>query len=55
MTAATWVETEEYWLTDLARELGIPVATMHKWQRLGWVHSRKVLVAEGRWALWAAT
>ena len=31
----------------------MPIATLHKWQRLGWVHSRKVTVASGRWALWA--
>ena len=31
----------------------MPIATFHKWQRLGWVHSRKVPVAAGRWALWA--
>jgi len=33
--------------------LGIPIATLHKWQRLGWIHSRKVDVAGGRWAVWA--
>jgi DNA invertase Pin-like site-specific DNA recombinase len=43
----------EYWLTDLARQLKIPVATMHRWQRVGWVTSRKVDVADGRWAIWA--
>jgi hypothetical protein len=43
----------EYWLADLARELNMPIATLHKWQRLGWVYSRKVTVASGRWALWA--
>ena len=31
----------------------MPIATFHKWQRLGWVHSRKVPVASGRWALGA--
>ena len=31
----------------------MPIATLHKWQRVGWVHSRKVTVASGRWALWA--
>ena len=31
----------------------MPLATLHTWQRLGWVHSRKVTVASGRWALWA--
>jgi hypothetical protein len=31
----------------------MPIATLHKWQRVGWVHSRKVTVASGRWAIWA--
>ena len=31
----------------------MPRATLPKWQRLGWVHSRPVPVASGRWALWA--
>ena len=43
----------EYWLPDFARRLNMPIATVHKWQRLGWVHSRKVTVAAGRWAIWA--
>jgi DNA invertase Pin-like site-specific DNA recombinase len=53
MTDPKLLEEHEYWLTDLARRLGIPVATMHKWQRVGWVHSRKVAVSGGRWAIWA--
>jgi DNA invertase Pin-like site-specific DNA recombinase len=43
----------EYWLTDLARRLHIPVATLHKWKRDGWVQSRLVPIAGGRVALWA--
>jgi hypothetical protein len=31
----------------------MPIATLHKWQRSGWLHSRKVDVAAGRWAIWA--
>jgi hypothetical protein len=31
----------------------MPSATFHQWQRLGWVHSRKVPGASGYWALWA--
>ena len=31
----------------------MPSATFHTWQRLGWVHRRKVPVASGRWALGA--
>jgi hypothetical protein len=53
MADSQLLEEHEAWLTDLARELNIPVATLHKWQRLGWVLSRKVPVAGGRWALWA--
>jgi len=47
------LQPDEYWLTDLARELKVPVATLHRWQRVGWVQSRKVKVAGGRWAIWA--
>lgn len=53
MVNSDLLEEHEYWLPDLARKLGIPVATVHKWQRVGWVRSRKVQVAGGRWALWA--
>jgi hypothetical protein len=47
------LEPHEYWLTDFARLMNMPIATVHKWQRLGWVHSRKVAVAAGRWTIWA--
>ena len=53
MDDASVLSPHEYWLADLAREVPMPIATLHKWQRLGWVHSRKVTVASGRWALWA--
>ena len=53
MDEASVLRPHEYWLADLAREVPMPIATLHKWQRLGWVHSRKVPVASGRWALWA--
>jgi Recombinase/Recombinase zinc beta ribbon domain len=53
MVDASVLRPEEYWLADLARELTMPIATLHKWQRVGWVHSRKVAVAAGRWAIWA--
>ncbi len=47
------LEPHEYWLSDLARELTLPRSTLYKWQRLGWVYSRKVAEALGRLALWA--
>jgi DNA invertase Pin-like site-specific DNA recombinase len=53
MVEGSVLKPEEYWLTDVARELSMPIATLHKWQRLGWVHSRKVAVASGRLAIWA--
>ena len=53
MADPTLLQKHESWLTDLARELGIPVATLHKWQRVGWIRSRKIPVAGGSWAVWA--
>ena len=43
----------EWWLADLAAELSMPIATLHRWQRVGWVTSRKVTAAGGRWAIHA--
>ncbi len=43
----------EWWLADLAAELKMPIATLHRWQRVGWLSSRKVADAGGRWAIYA--
>jgi hypothetical protein len=43
----------EWWLADLAATLVMPIATLHRWQRVGWVTSRKVAEAGGRWAIYA--
>src|SRR5262249_24262527 len=53
MVDSSFLEPHEYWLTDFARCLHMPIATAHKWQRLGWVHSRKVAAAAVRWAICA--
>jgi hypothetical protein len=45
----------ESWLADLATELKMPIATLHRWQGVGWVTSRKVTEAGGRWAIYADT
>jgi DNA-binding transcriptional MerR regulator len=50
---ATALSSQEYWLTEIARQLNIPVATLHTWKRVGWVHTRKVAVTGGRVAIWA--
>jgi DNA invertase Pin-like site-specific DNA recombinase len=43
----------EWLLTDLARELGMPPATLHRWVRVGWVHARKLPTAGGQLVIWA--
>lgn len=47
------LEPYEWWLADLAAELKMPIATLHRWQRVGWVRSRKVTQSTGRWAIYA--
>jgi DNA invertase Pin-like site-specific DNA recombinase len=43
----------EWLLSDLARQLTMPAATMHSWRKLGWVRARKLPVPGGHWAIWA--
>ena len=47
------LQSDEWWLRDLATKLQMPIATMHRWQRVGWVTSRKVKAAGNRWAIFA--
>ena len=44
--------SDEWWLTDLARELEMSHLKLRDWAKRGWVHSRKTPV-QGRWILWA--
>jgi hypothetical protein len=44
----------EWLLSDLARELHMPSATLHRWRKVGWVQARKLPVPGGHWAIWAA-
>ena len=53
MTNEHHLQADEWWLADLAAKLSMPIATLHRWQRVGWVTSRKVTVAGGRWAIYA--
>lgn len=48
-----YLGANEWWLADLAAELSMPIATLHRWQRVGWITSRKVPIAGGRWAMYA--
>ena len=45
----------EWLLADLARELEMPQATLHRWVRVGWVHARKLPTPRGQWVIWADT
>lgn len=54
LSAAGMLHKGEWLLTDLARQLGMPSATLHRWRRVGWVHARKLPVPGGHWAIWAA-
>jgi DNA invertase Pin-like site-specific DNA recombinase len=49
------LKPNEWWLVTLAAELSMPIATLHRWQRVGWISSRKVPFAGGRWAIYADT
>jgi DNA invertase Pin-like site-specific DNA recombinase len=44
---------DEWLLTDLAKQLGMPPVTLHRWIRVGWVHARKLPTSRGHWVLWA--
>jgi DNA invertase Pin-like site-specific DNA recombinase len=48
------LEKGEWLLGDLARHLGMPQTTLHRWRRAGWLQARKLAVAGGRWAVLAA-
>lgn len=52
-TVQQFLKVGEWWLADLAKELQMPIATMHRWRRVGWVTARKVDHAKGRWAIYA--
>jgi DNA invertase Pin-like site-specific DNA recombinase len=43
----------EWLLTDLARKLEMPQATLHRWVRVGWVHARQLPTPGGHWVIWA--
>jgi DNA invertase Pin-like site-specific DNA recombinase len=43
---------DEWWLTDLARELAMSHLKLRDWANRGWLHSRKTPL-QGRWILWA--
>jgi DNA invertase Pin-like site-specific DNA recombinase len=47
------LDEHEWLLSDLARKLGMPQATLHRWVRVGWVRARKLPTPGGYWVIWA--
>jgi hypothetical protein len=43
----------EWLLGELARYLGMPQTTLHRWRKAGWVSARKLAVPGGPWAILA--
>ena len=53
LNAGGLLQKNEWLLSDLARQLHMPAATLHRWRQVGWTHSRKLPVPGGHWAIWA--
>jgi hypothetical protein len=47
------LQAGEWLLSDLARKLAMPQATLHRWVRVGWVNARKLPTPGGHWVIWA--
>jgi len=47
------LRSHEWGLSDLARELGMPVNTLRTWQARGWLRGRKSPETPRCWILWA--
>lgn len=47
------LQPNEWRLSDLARELGMPAITLRHWHYRGWVRARKSSEVRGCWILWA--
>jgi hypothetical protein len=54
VAAAGLLRKGAWLLSDWARALGMPAATLQSWRQLGRVRARKLPVAGGHWAIWAA-
>jgi DNA invertase Pin-like site-specific DNA recombinase len=49
------LRSNEWWVSDLAGELGMPLNTLHSWRRRGWAHARQLPGIRGQnpWIRWA--
>src|SRR6202022_4615346 len=46
-------EPDEWWLSDLAKALGMPQVTLYGWARRGWLRARRDPRQPRRWLVWA--
>jgi DNA invertase Pin-like site-specific DNA recombinase len=45
--------TDECWLPELAKRLGVKPIIVHRWRWSGWLHARQLRGENGRWVVWA--
>lgn len=45
--------SDEYWLPELAKRLGVKPIIVHRWRWSGWLHARQLRGENGRWIVWA--
>ena len=43
----------EWWLPELAAQLGVKPIVVHRWRWSGWLHTRQLRGENGRWIVWA--
>jgi DNA invertase Pin-like site-specific DNA recombinase len=47
------LDENEWWLSELATEVGMPKVTLYGWIRRGWVRARQQRERPRRWIVWA--
>ena len=43
----------EFWLSELATQLGVKAIIVHRYRWSGWLHARQLRGSRGRWIVWA--
>ena len=47
------LQENEWWISDLAKRLGMPKTSLWYWRKSGWINGRKLPGLRGRWIIWA--
>jgi hypothetical protein len=53
VVARSGLEAHEWWLPELARQIGMPVVTLYGWLQRGWVKGRHHTQGSRRCIVWA--